>query len=195
MEELHNETKFPTAMAYGSDRQWSDTATVCSNESEDELEDVPAPAANDATVTPMSQIPLSLSSIIHQRYHEVSDASGPTNPADEMDSETSKDQDCDASLDVETHSVGGHSFVTELSQDDATSIATSHHETTTDLGTVVPIQNGRQSPGGTIYKGRGERRYKGRYMHLPLKRFHHQVQDHGVVPIESASKRRARNCR
>ena len=32
--------------------------------------------------------------------------------------------------------------------------------------------NGRRSPGGTIYKGRGNRRYVGRYMHLPLKRFH-----------------------
>jgi hypothetical protein len=32
--------------------------------------------------------------------------------------------------------------------------------------------NGRTSPGGTIYKGRGVRRYQGRYMHLPLKRFH-----------------------
>jgi hypothetical protein len=33
--------------------------------------------------------------------------------------------------------------------------------------------NGRISPGGTIYRGRGVRRYKGRFMHLPLKRFHH----------------------
>lgn len=32
--------------------------------------------------------------------------------------------------------------------------------------------NGRTSPGGTVYKGRGVRRYQGRYMHLPLKRFH-----------------------
>ena len=32
--------------------------------------------------------------------------------------------------------------------------------------------NGRTSPGGTIYRGRGVRRYKGRFMHLPLKRFH-----------------------
>jgi hypothetical protein len=32
--------------------------------------------------------------------------------------------------------------------------------------------NGRTSPGGTIYKGRGVRRYQGRFMHLPLKRFH-----------------------
>ena len=33
--------------------------------------------------------------------------------------------------------------------------------------------NGRMSPGGTVYKGRGVRRYQGRYMNLPLKRFHH----------------------
>jgi hypothetical protein len=32
--------------------------------------------------------------------------------------------------------------------------------------------NGRTSPGGTIYKGKGVRRYLGRYMNLPLKRFH-----------------------
>jgi len=34
------------------------------------------------------------------------------------------------------------------------------------------INNGRRSPGGTVYKGRGVRKYQGRYMHLPLKRFH-----------------------
>ena len=33
-------------------------------------------------------------------------------------------------------------------------------------------QNGRTSPGGTIYRGRGVRRYKGRFYSLPLKRFH-----------------------
>mmetsp|Transcript_306 Transcript_306/g.806 ORF Transcript_306/g.806 Transcript_306/m.806 type:complete len:524 (+) Transcript_306:292-1863(+) len=32
--------------------------------------------------------------------------------------------------------------------------------------------NGRTSPGGTIYRGRGIRRYKGRFYALPLKRFH-----------------------
>lgn len=32
--------------------------------------------------------------------------------------------------------------------------------------------NGRTSPGGTVYKGRGVRKYQGLYMHLPLKRFH-----------------------
>jgi hypothetical protein len=33
-------------------------------------------------------------------------------------------------------------------------------------------KNGRISPGGTIYRGRGVRRYQGRYMNLPLTRFH-----------------------
>ena len=32
--------------------------------------------------------------------------------------------------------------------------------------------HGRTSPGGTIYIGKGVRRYRGRYMNLPLKRFH-----------------------
>ena len=32
--------------------------------------------------------------------------------------------------------------------------------------------NGRISPGGTVYKGRGVRRYQGRFMHLPMTRFH-----------------------
>jgi len=44
------------------------------------------------------------------------------------------------------------------------------------LGQLSSLQqqqlNGRTSPGGTVYKGRGVRRYQGRYMHLPLKRFH-----------------------
>jgi len=34
------------------------------------------------------------------------------------------------------------------------------------------VPNGRVSPGGTVYRGRGVRRYQGRYMNLPLKRFH-----------------------
>lgn len=39
-------------------------------------------------------------------------------------------------------------------------------------GMLSSSSNGRTSPGGTVYKGRGVRRYQGRYMHLPLKRFH-----------------------
>jgi len=44
--------------------------------------------------------------------------------------------------------------------------------------------SGRVSPGGTVYKGRGIRRYQGRYMHLPLKRFHQNrgcsTEDHSL---------------
>jgi hypothetical protein len=36
-----------------------------------------------------------------------------------------------------------------------------------------PNSMGRISPGGTVYRGRGNRRYQGRFMKLPLKRFHH----------------------
>jgi len=41
--------------------------------------------------------------------------------------------------------------------------------------------SGRISPGGTVYKGRGVRRYLGRYMHLPLKRFH----QNGAQPLDT----------
>lgn len=41
--------------------------------------------------------------------------------------------------------------------------------------------SGRRSPGGTIYKGRGNRRYKGRYMNLTLKRFHQNGVDVEIV--------------
>jgi len=40
--------------------------------------------------------------------------------------------------------------------------------------------SGRRSPGGTVYKGRGIRRYQGRYMHLPLKRFHQNSTGNGL---------------
>lgn len=93
------------------------------------------------------------------------------------------------SLDVETHSIGTRSV---HSQDDAPpygeddgafdrqpssmSISGAVTESRT-AGTLAEVERnvngGRQSPGGTIYKGRGTRRYQGRYMHLPLKRFHH----------------------
>lgn len=42
--------------------------------------------------------------------------------------------------------------------------------------------HGRISPGGTVYKGRGVRRYQGRYMHLPLQRFHCSINVH--FPVE-----------
>jgi hypothetical protein len=37
--------------------------------------------------------------------------------------------------------------------------------------------NGRTSPGGTIYRGKGVRRYQGRYMNLPLQRFRQDADD------------------
>lgn len=80
--------------------------------------------------------------------------------------------DCGGSLDVETHSVGARSI---HSQDDApTSAGLPEQDSETALSQLssASIENGRRSPGGTIYKGRGIRRYQGRYMHLPLKRFH-----------------------
>lgn len=41
--------------------------------------------------------------------------------------------------------------------------------------------NGRTSPGGTIYKGKGVRRYQGRYMNLPLQRFRQDNADDADV--------------
>jgi hypothetical protein len=80
------------------------------------------------------------------------------------------DCDCGGSLDVETHSVGTRSI---HSQDEAPPVAaTEEPEAAHALLSTAPVENGRRSPGGTIYKGRGTRRYQGRYMHLPLKRFH-----------------------
>ena len=80
--------------------------------------------------------------------------------------------DCGGSLDVETHSIETRS---NNSQED--SAVESKHRAATEEATPSPFlmlssSSGRRSPGGTIYKGRGERRYTGRYMHLPLKRFH-----------------------
>lgn len=177
--ELQSETKFPTAMSYGSDKQWSDSATVCSTESDNELAEVaasPPPEVDTttkATSAPHQRSSLLWSHISRLRHHEVSADSSSSKNAEKE----SKDPDCDASLDVETQSIGGRSFGTVLSHEDG--VAASFHETiATDLGMIVPALNsGRLSPGGTIYKGRGERRYKGRYMHLPLKRFHHQLHD------------------
>ena len=39
-------------------------------------------------------------------------------------------------------------------------------------GDSSDVPNGRVSPGGTVYRGRGVRRYQGRYMNLPMRRFH-----------------------
>lgn len=98
------------------------------------------------------------------------------------------DSDEANSLGVEAHSVGERS-VQSLEgipeTDEATnwrSEVTSTKAAATDE--VNPLHStgveggGRRSPGGTIYKGRGTRRYQGRYMHLPLKRFHEGTSTH-----------------
>lgn len=95
-------------------------------------------------------------------------------------SEGAPETDDGGSLDVETHSVGTRSI---HSQDEA--VPPEEEQLSATLPPADAPQHtlfhadetmhggGRQSPGGTIYKGRGTRRYQGRYMHLPLKRFHH----------------------
>lgn len=85
--------------------------------------------------------------------------------------------DCGGSLDVETHSIETRSI---HSQDEAPNVEMSEaakpdpseESPTNTMLNSESVGNGRRSPGGTIYKGRGIRRYQGRYMHLPLKRFH-----------------------
>mmetsp|Transcript_24650 Transcript_24650/g.36505 ORF Transcript_24650/g.36505 Transcript_24650/m.36505 type:complete len:581 (-) Transcript_24650:127-1869(-) len=49
-------------------------------------------------------------------------------------------------------------------------------------------RNGRTSPGGTIYKGKGVRRYQGRYMNLPLKRFNQDASTDLVDTVLEADK-------
>jgi hypothetical protein len=81
--------------------------------------------------------------------------------------------DCGGSLDVETHSVETRS---NHSQEDGATLWSKRNNTEESSPNPLLLDSysssGRRSPGGTIYKGRGERRYVGRYMHLPLKRFH-----------------------
>ena len=51
----------------------------------------------------------------------------------------------------------------------------------TSLHDRLSVDQGRISPGGTVYKGRGVRHYQGRYMHLPLQRFHCSIDK---LPLE-----------
>jgi len=98
-------------------------------------------------------------------------------PASRAGSVKSDNDDCACSLDVETHSVetrsihsqdeAPHTEMIDESRPDALEESPINTFLDSDIGA-----NGRRSPGGTIYKGRGIRRYQGRYMHLPLKRFH-----------------------
>ena len=86
--------------------------------------------------------------------------------------------DCGNSLDVETHSVGTRSI---HSQDGLEPAA----ETEAAVASLtIDPEPGRRSPGGTLYKGRGIRRYQGRYMHLPLQRFHHQNREDRLAAAE-----------
>ena len=101
----------------------------------------------------------------------------------ESDTGAQDTDDCGGSLDVETHSVGARSIHSQEYAPTATPVVVETQMKTGLRGSPTPKlnlalvettsdSNGRRSPGGTIYKGRGVRRYKGRYMHLPLKRFH-----------------------
>lgn len=100
--------------------------------------------------------------------------------------------DCGGSLDMDVHSIHSQEDVNHPEgQDIARAIPpTDSGESGDDsddnkkavnplLCSSEPNTNGRTSPGGTIYKGRGNRRYQGRYMHLPLKRFHQNGVDLG----------------
>jgi len=92
--------------------------------------------------------------------------------------------DCANSLDVEVYSNETRSVLSqddaELAEPDCQAEDDTNQKQQQDTITVSlassssdPVdKNGRRSPGGTIYKGRGVRRYQGRYMHLPLQRFH-----------------------
>jgi hypothetical protein len=84
---------------------------------------------------------------------------------------------------VDTDDCGGS--MSEVSQEDHKELGEARDVLAADsAGTIEPqnlgdaqnsataTTNGRVSPGGTIYKGKGVRRYQGRYMKLPLKRFH-----------------------
>lgn len=86
--------------------------------------------------------------------------------------------DCGGSLDVETHSVGTRSIHSQDGLDALANEPAAETEAAVASLTIDPNDaGGRRSPGGTVYKGRGIRRYQGRYMHLTLQRFHHQNRD------------------
>jgi hypothetical protein len=108
-------------------------------------------------------------------------------------------EDDEKSLEVETSSVGDRStlsfcgsicshstpFDNNKNDEDEEVLQTSiyamksHcsdvHVSTSAYGSMG-YENGRLSPGGTIYRGSGIRRYQGRFMKLPLKRFREECQ-------------------
>jgi hypothetical protein len=93
--------------------------------------------------------------------------------------------DCGGSLDVETHSVGTRSIHSQDGLDVGNEPAAETEAAVASL-TIDPYDaGGRRSPGGTLYKGRGIRRYQGRYMHLTMQRFHHQNRDQHLTVEES----------
>eukprot|EP00814_Leptocylindrus_danicus_P019609 CAMPEP_0116031936 /NCGR_PEP_ID=MMETSP0321-20121206/17852_1 /TAXON_ID=163516 /ORGANISM="Leptocylindrus danicus var. danicus, Strain B650" /LENGTH=607 /DNA_ID=CAMNT_0003507239 /DNA_START=190 /DNA_END=2014 /DNA_ORIENTATION=- len=85
-----------------------------------------------------------------------------------------------AAAEIDNHSAHSSTFTREysnMSEEQAVSDAPESAERVdsprpTPFTDAVPqAGSGRISPGGTVYKGRGVRRYQGRYMNLPLKRF------------------------
>jgi hypothetical protein len=87
--------------------------------------------------------------------------------------------DCSGSLDVETHSIETKSVHSQEDTFNADPDAGKESEPDESKMSGVVAEDistnneGRMSPGGTLYKGKGSFRYKGRFMHLPLMRFHH----------------------
>jgi len=124
LSELHNETKFPTAMSFNSDAHWSDVATVFSGDSAagEDLDADLLGSMNKAGIAPPVVV-LFHSTVSSNPCQEITDGSETSNPEEELESEISfRQRDCDDSLEVETHSVGVHSY---HSQDDAISVETS----------------------------------------------------------------------
>ncbi|GAX10142.1 hypothetical protein FisN_3Lh335 [Fistulifera solaris] len=86
--------------------------------------------------------------------------------------------DCSGSLDVETHSIETKSVHSQedtfnADPDAGKESEPDEHKMSGVVAEDVSTNEGRMSPGGTLYKGKGSFRYKGRFMHLPLMRFHH----------------------
>jgi hypothetical protein len=91
--------------------------------------------------------------------------------------------DCGGSLDLED---SVHSQ--EESQEEDTQNSKSHTAAAVNpllCASSDPNSMGRISPGGTVYRGRGNRRYQGRFMKLPLKRFHHNAVHPGACRPDS----------
>lgn len=94
-----------------------------------------------------------------------------------------------AAGEIDNHSVHSSNFNSNISEEQAVSEAPENVERVDSprpapfTDAVPQAGSGRISPGGTVYKGRGVRRYQGRYMNLPLKRF----QQNGGIAEENTS--------